>query len=356
MKICAIGDQHFRFQLPYASAFPDGRQEEWRNVKNEILRIASECDAVVLLGDNLNARHNHSSVNREFIEFVRAFGDKEVHIISGNHERFGNETALDFISRANIKNVYVYTEPTVAPVLGKKCFFLPYMTPGSLGESNIEGGLKKILNKVSVELEMYAMFLHHAVSGTTIDGETPTDSILNEILIPREEFEQFFQVIVGGHIHQYSRPSAKTMVVGSIFTQEIGEKSKVIATVDTDTNEIKEHLLPTRGIYKVDVNVPMNSYTQVFSSIPKNSLVKCYVYNQDVDTSQVRDELRQFDAYLLVEQYPSKRAKIQLDEVGGLDLTLSNLLSVYAQSRKVPIRDLEDALELIEHNGESIRS
>ena len=75
MRICIIGDQHFRFQLPYAAAFKDDRRGEWEAVKKTITDAAEYCDGVVFLGDNLNSRHNHSSVNREFVEFV-------------NHENF----------------------------------------------------------------------------------------------------------------------------------------------------------------------------------------------------------------------------------------------------------------------------
>ena len=90
MKICIVGDQHFRYQLPYASSFKDGRRAEWEGVKEEIYKTADKCDAVVLLGDNLNTRHNHSSVNREFVDFLvrLGLGNKPVYIISGNHETF----------------------------------------------------------------------------------------------------------------------------------------------------------------------------------------------------------------------------------------------------------------------------
>ena len=59
MKILVIGDAHFRYELPYASAFEDGRRKEWEEVKKTIHTTAEGCDVIVFLGDNLNLKQKY---------------------------------------------------------------------------------------------------------------------------------------------------------------------------------------------------------------------------------------------------------------------------------------------------------
>ena len=134
MRILICGDQHWRNELPYGPVISDGRRAEWDAGITEIHKAGEPCDAVVLLGDNFNARHNHSSVIRRFVEFLKGFGNKQVHIVAGNHERYGTETALDFLQTLTDKtwgyrNWFVYTAPTSTVVAGVPTFFIPYMTP-----------------------------------------------------------------------------------------------------------------------------------------------------------------------------------------------------------------------------------
>jgi len=344
MKILICGDQHFRFELPYATAIGDGRRLEWDLVKKTIYDTAQECGSVVLLGDGLNSRHNHSSVIHEFIDFLKGFGDKEIHILAGNHERYGRNTAIDFIKRMNHKKWFIYTEPTETKVCDISAMMIPFMSPALLGVETKDEAVK-VLVKTFPKAKFPLAFLHHAIGGSSINGKKMDFSIdfFNEIIISRKDLENKFDTIFGGHVHEKQRLSPRTIVTGSIFTQEVGEHEKSIWTYEGD--KIEEIPLPVRGIYKM---IQDRSYWVAPhpASIPKNSIVKCYVTNRQLDIESIKKFLSEFDAYLLVEQYPNERKKIHF-ESGTLDLSVDNLLELFAKEKNISYQDLKEGFDLI---------
>lgn len=344
MKLLIIGDQHFRLILSYGNSFKDGRQTEWKIIKNKIIKSSKECDAVFLLGDNFNYKNNPSSIIKEFIEFINAFGEKEIYIISGNHERYGKETALDFLQKINKPNLHVFTEFTKISIKLDKnitAAFLPYMTPGTLETENIEEATKKIIKELpSADI----LFHHHAVSGVKLTAGT--SELLNEIVLPKEKIEKKYKWIVGGHIHQHQFLSKKTLVTGNIFTQEVGEYEKFIFILDTKKEEFKSISLPVRGIYKVEVK--KDDYKKILKKIPDNSIVKCYIIEKGIDLDDMKQNLERFDASVLIEKYPNFRTKVKLDETGVLDLSLHSLLKIYSEEKKISYNELKQALELIQ--------
>lgn len=334
MKILAIGDQHFRFELPYSSAISDGRRSEWNDVKSVILDEAKDCDAVVLLGDGLNQRHNHSSVIREFIDFLDAFGDKEVHILVGNHERYGTSTALDFIQSVKHDKWFVYKEPTVTKVAGIDSMMIPFMTPALLGVETKEEGIRAIVDKFPTD-KIPLAFAHHGVSGGLIRGMGM--EMFNEIILPGDVMRDKFGHTFAGHIHE-GQVMYPIFMTGSVFTHEIGEHEKSIWKYDEVT--VSRIPLPVRGIYKAEWGVTD------LEKIPDHSIVKCYVTVRETDIDEVRKALSRFDAGIVVEQYPSERTKVHFEE-GGLDLSVENLLKIYAEARGLPIEDVLSGYELI---------
>ncbi len=338
MKICVIGDQHFRHQLPYSGAVSDGRRAEWDAVIATIHEASQQCDAVVLLGDNLNSKHNHSAVIDEFVQFLCGFGEKPVYVISGNHERFGKDTAIDFLKGIK-NNWHVFTDPASVTLGDLSMMFLPYMTPGSLEVENLEQAAHKIMDSLA---PADLLFHHHAVTGTEISGTTSEH--LNEVVLPREELEKRYRFIHGGHIHQSQQLSDKTYVTGNIFTHEVGEHDKSIHILDTTAQTSTLVPLPVRGIYAVTYKGDAHSMVH----IPDHSIVKCVITDRGTDLDQVKDDLARFDASVIVEQYPRERSKVQLDDVNGLDLSIDALLKVYCEAKDVPYDELKTALELIE--------
>ncbi len=344
MRILIVGDQHFRFQLPYATALSDGRRGEWEAVLGRIHEVGETVDAVVLLGDNLNTRHNHSTVNKEFVEFIKGFGSKHVYVIAGNHERYGTETALDFLKSIEKPGLHVFTEPTTRPIVGggEKVIvtFLPYMTPGSVKAQDLADAKSIVMDSLDGG---DILFLHHTIGGSLFSDEASAEH-LNEIVLSRDELEAKYEWIFGGHIHEPQALSTKTYVAGSIFTQEVGEKEKFVYVLDTKVKKLERIPLPVRGIYKV-----VNPTEEDMKVIPKHSIVKVVITDRGFSVPGFKESFKgYYDAMVVVEQYPSQRAKIDLEDSGALDLSLNNLLKVYSESKGVSHQDLLDALGILD--------
>lgn len=335
MKICIVGDQHFRLEQPYSSAVSDGRKGEWEAVKKTIHDTAKGCDVIVLLGDGLNARHNNSSVIREFVEFLNGFGDKPIHILIGNHERYGTSTALDFLDKVNHPNWTIYSSVTedVQLFLNVSATFVPYMTPALMGVETKEDA-ENILNDLK---KADIAFFHHAITGTK------NTEFFDEIMIDQSKLKSGFTF--GGHVHKPERLSNTVIVTGNLMTHEIGEHRKMIWVWDSVTNTALDIPLPVREIHKVDWN---NDPDKIFGGIPDNSIVKCIVTIRGTDIDLVHETLKRFDAHLVVEQYQSEREKTHF-EGGALDLGIENLLKLYAEAKGVVYEDLKSGFEMIKN-------
>lgn len=344
MKILIIGDQHFRLQLPYSAAFEDGRRSEWEAVKERIHENAKSCDVVVLLGDNLNTRNNHSSVNREFVEFLKGFGDKSIHVIAGNHERFGAETAIDFLERLHYPKWHIHTGVPEMNYLFSDTLsatFLPFVTPGVLGVESIEEANQKIVDALP---EADILFHHHVPKGALIFGNELSEQ-MNEIVLNTDLLEKKFKWIIGGHIHAPQQVSDQTYVTGSIFTHEIGEHYKNVWILDTNAKTMTPVDLPVRGIYAATWKGDEHS----MAHIPNGSIVKCTVTDRSVDIDVVKKALQRFDASVIVTQYPNERTKVNVENSGALDLSVDNLLKVYAEAKDVSYQDLRDAMAMLDN-------
>ncbi len=344
-KICIIGDAHFRGSLPYAVAIEDGRQNEWNAVKKVIHETAELCDAVVFLGDNLNSRNNTSVILKEFVEFLKAFGDKDLYMICGNHERGGFSTAIDFLKKIDMPNWHIFTEISAINMQGRTAVFIPYMTPGVLGVENIEQATKKIIDSLQ---DGDFLFHHHAMSGAKWSGGTAEH--LNEIVLPREALEEKFSWIFGGHIHQpqkfFEADHAGTYGTGNIFTNEVGDHEKFIWMLDTLVDKVTPIKLPVRGIYSVDFDeLPLPDLMK----IPSSSIVKCIITKRDTPMDMVKMALKRFDAHIIVENYPNERKRVALNETGALDLSLQSLLKIYSDVKLISYADLQDAFDSLEH-------
>lgn len=340
MRTLIIGDAHFRSELPYASSFKDGRRGEWEDVKNAILEAAKDCDNVVLMGDNLNSRNNSSTVLREFVEFLKGFGDKQVYVLCGNHERSGGVTAIDFLDRMKHPNWHVYTEPAQVDMGGQTAMMIPYVTPGSLGVKDIAEA-NALVSRVSLPSD-YA-FAHHTIQGTTWGGGSWEDVTKFEVTLPLEEMKKKFGLSFAGHIHEKQKLDDRVFVVGSMFTSEVGEHGKSVWIVDGGA--VKEIPLPVRPIYKVNVQ-----QAKSYAYIPKNAIVKAVVsdpfFNNTEGRASIREMFAHVDALLIVESYPRQREKMHFEE-GALDLSVENMLKVYAEARKIDLATLQHGFDIL---------
>jgi len=323
MRICLIGDNHWRKNLPYGSAFPDERREEWNEVIRTIHKTAKDCEEVVLLGDIFNAKNNPSSVIRDFVEFLKGFGNKQVHMITGNHSISPDGTALDFLQKMEHENWHVYTKPTIVDNMA----FVPFLRSGEYDPSFLSG--RKVI----------ALFSHNAVKpstrGAMID-ETQEHVWGKEYLELHSDFSAF------GHIHDEEKVSDTIQGAGSIFTNVVGEHKRAIWKYDTTTKETERIPLPVRGIYKVMINEPMNG----FDEIPEHSIVKCVVTQKGADLVHIEELMKRFDAYMIVESYNEGREKHHF-ETGAIDISLDSLLKVYAKERKIDYEKLMQGVNLL---------
>lgn len=344
-KILICGDLHFKYELSYASAFPDGRRGEWNDVIKKIHDTAKMADAIVLLGDNFNLRHNNSTVIKEFIQFLNGFGDKEVHILCGNHERYGLSSAIDFLKHVKNTNWFVYTEPRLTVVAGQEAFMIPFVTPALLGVETKEEGLKKLIEMLPSDAEPLA-FCHLGITGSKIHGLSA--DFFNEIVLPKEIMEKHFWHIFGGHYHAKQMLFPSTYVTGNIFSNEVGDHAKSIWMYESDSTidvKVEEIPLPIRPIHKVEWS---DDADHKMSGIIDRSIVKCYVTKKGTDLELVKKTLERFDASIIIEQYENKRDKVHFDG-NTLDLSVPTLLKMYAESKKLDYSDLIEAFEIIKN-------
>lgn len=341
MKILAIGDLHFKENLGYAEFVKDKRIKEKKEVLDFIVKSAEDCRAVVFLGDNLNSRNNTSEVIRDFVKFVERFNDKEVYIIAGNHEKKGDgKSAIDFMKEIGKPNWQIITNSVEHCSLanGLNVTFCPYFSKSELEVDTDEEGSKKLMEKLKGG---EILFHHHAVTDTATASGMQTN-IFQEVLLPKKELEEKYKLVVGGHIHK-NQKVGRTVVAGSIFTNEVGELSKSVWKIDATDMSTEEIPLPVRGIHKLT-----NPTDEQIKNIPSNDIVKVILTEKREisEISSLKELLEKFEAYVLLEQYPHERVKAHFEE-GVLDFDIENLLETYSKQKKVPLDKLKMAFALI---------
>ena len=334
-KILVIGDMHLKDHLGYSEYIEGGRQNEKDEVLELIVNQSRDCDYVVFLGDLFNSKNNSSEVNRQVVQFLERF-DTDIYIISGNHEKKGDgTTALDFLKEVTNKGWKIYSDIEKIKLFGKEICFLPNMLNSELGVNNRDDAVEEILKRIGTG---DILFAHHAISGTTFNGIKT--EILSEVVLPKEVLEKNFKLVVGGHIHD-PQEVGRTVIAGSSFTNQVGEVERFIWKINDDLS-VEKINLPCREIHKIE-----NPTIESLSKIKKDSIVKAILTKKGgMDIDDLKKELSKFDAYLLIENYPSKRKKAHIEE-GAFDFSIEALLELYAKEKKVDAKLLLKGLELI---------
>lgn len=341
--IGCIGDLHFKDHLSYGDRIADRRDGERVKVLDYIVETLKDCKHVVFLGDNFNSKNNSAETNREFVKFVERFVDKDVYIISGNHEKRGDgTTAIDFLGEIkNRPNWHIFTRPgTVSIPWGRgktlKLDFLPYMLNSELEVEDYEEASKKILRGLDGG---DILFGHHVVSGMVVNG-LPTD-MMKEVVLPKEKLEKKYQLVVVGHIHDPGYED-KIVQTGSVFTAEVGEREKFIHIIDKDL-KVQRFPLPVRPIIKVE-----SPKIEDLLKIPPGSIVKVVLTEKPYPgyPEEVKGNLDRFDASLLIEDYPNSRKKAHIQD-GAFDFSIEALLKLYAKEKNVDADRLLKGLQLI---------
>jgi|3_EtaG_2_1085321.scaffolds.fasta_scaffold15365_4 DNA repair exonuclease SbcCD nuclease subunit len=336
--IGVIGDLHMRERLSYADHISDGRVAERKGVLDFIVKSFEDCKHIVLLGDIFHHKNNSSEVNREFVEFIERFGDKEIYMISGNHSKKGDgKTAIDFIREIKRDNWHVHTTPGSHTIKNGteslKLDFLPNMLNSELEVETCEEATEKIMEELKGG---DILFVHHAISGTTFNGIKT--ELLKEVVLSKEKLEEKYKAILAGHIHQPQQVD-KVTVTGSVFTEIVGEIERFIWKIDSNLS-MTQYMVPNRGILKIE-----GPTDKQIEAIKNNSIVKVVVTKKDTDIPKLKEALTKFDAALLIENYPNERKKAHVE--GAFDFSIEALLKLYSEEKEVDLKQLLKGLELI---------
>lgn len=331
-----IPDTHFKENLGYADYIYDRRIPEKQEILDFIVEQSYDCDKVIFMGDVFNKRNNPSVVIKEVVRFIKRFDGKQIYILAGNHDKVGSgRSSIDFLKEMKNKDWHVITDK-IQNI--NKITYCPYFSRAELNAKDNIVATKKIMKQLHGG---DILFVHHAISDTLINEKQTTD-IFNEPVLPKKELEKRYKLVIGGHIHK-PQASGKTIVTGSIFNNEVGEAQKYIWKVDESNLSVQQIKLPGRGILGLE-----NPNIEDLDKIDKHNIVKVVFTNKEKkkEVEELKEKLEKFDAYLFLEQYPRQRKKIHFEE-GMLDMPIEKLLECYAKERKVSLKKLQEAFELI---------
>ena len=335
-KILIIGDLHLSDNLSYNDYIRGGRDEEKQKILNFIVEEASDCDKIIMLGDQFDRKNNSSTVIKEFTKFLERFNDKEIYIIAGNHEKRSDGTsALDYLKEIKNRRWRIVTDKieNIGDIN-----FVPYFTKAELEVKTNETGTKKIMKQLESNK---ILVVHYAISDSmTVSG--CSTNLFDEIVLNRKDLQKKYQLIIGGHIH---KPDVKdnVLIAGSIFTKEVGEIEKFVYKIDEETLKIKEIKLPCREIHKIE-----NPEIKDFKKISTESIVKIIITDPKLKSKvdDIKKELEKFDASILIENYPRERRKVHFDK-GLLDMKIEDLLKIYSKRNGVSLPKLLSAWEIV---------
>lgn len=103
--------------------------------------------------------------------------------------------------------------------------------------------------------------------------------------------------------------------------------------------------LPGRGIYGLT-----DPTDEDLNKIPKKSILRVTITKETstIKINELKDKLKEFDAYVLLSQIPHQRKKLIIDGNKNLiDFTVEQLLSVYAKEKSIDLNKLTRGFELI---------
>lgn len=339
MKLLIVGDLHLRDRRGYADSVSDGRLSEQQTILNTILDAGKSCDRIILLGDNFNSKNNTSLTISLFTNFIEGFSPKPVYILSGNHSKSANgKSALDFLKEIKGKHWTVVTDKIEVI---DELVLCPYFYKNELGCETNEEAAEKVMGMLP---DGKFMFAHQAISGAKVRG-TITD-MFNEIVLPAEKLAEKYEKTFFGHIHNaQTLLNGKIIGSGSVFCDEAGETSKSIWTLDTEANNVIETVLPGRGIHSL-----VDPTIDDLLKIEKSNIIRAVLTKkvEPAEMEELKEQLRKFDAYVLLEQYPSERRKLVYNEKANiLESSTEELLEIYSKQNKVNLTSLANGWNII---------
>ena len=337
-KILAIGDLHFRPSLGYSEYVKDQRIPERQEILDFIVKQSEDCSIVVFLGDQFHVKNPMAETTRDFTAFLERLGNKQIHLLVGNHEvRANGASALDYLKEIKGKKWHIVNGIEKVDDM----VFCSYQNKLFLETEDNKSGQDKLLKLLP---SGRVLFTHQAVSDTLTNCGTNTD-IFDEIILPKELLEKRYELSVSGHIHKASvSSSGKTIVAGSIFNQEIGEIEKCIWKVNPHDLSYEKIKLPGRPIYKFE-----DPKLEDLKSLPTNSIVKIILTEKlsEEKLAEINNLADNFDALIVVEHIKRERNSNYNEETNLLDLSMESLLEVYAKQNNLDVGKLKQGFDLV---------
>lgn len=329
-----IGDAHFKENLAYADYVKDRREGERRAVLDKIVEAFSDCETVIFMGDNFDTKTNPSSVVRAFTEFVERFNGKNVFILAGNHEKTADgRSAVDYLKE--IKNPKWKIITNKVEKVGE-FVFCPYFSKQELGVETHEEATAKVMEMLFAPTLMSDapakfLFCHYAISDSlTTTGQNT--NLFPEVVLPKTKLEEWYLKVIGGHIHK-PQENGKTLVTGSVFTNEVGDDEKFVFKMDNH-GKVEWEKLPVRPIRKVEN--PTKEKLEFFLEDNSGTIIKA-VFNDRAKApdEEIKEVLKRFDAYVLLEQYPNERKKLDIENGAMLEFNIETLIKAYAKQKSL---------------------
>ena len=337
-----IGDLHLKESLGYSDYVKGGRNQEREEIFDFIVTTFNSCDTIIFLGDLLNSRTNSPGVIRMLVNFIERFTGKEIYIIGGNHEKFGDgRSALDFLAEVKNPKWHIVTKDiqTLFCDKGLSMTFLPSFLKSERETNSNEEFIKQTLS----ELPGGDILFHHFAVSDTLTNSGISVETFTEPIFSRKNLEAKYKLIVGGHIHT-AQCVGKTVVSGSVFNNEVGENGKYIWTID-DNLKVKQIKLPGRGIYKLE-----DPTDEELDKIEAGNIVKVILTEKRAfqKLEELKEKLTKFDAFLISEQIPHERKKMNYGNGEAVtEFSIEQLLEIYAKERSVDLEKLKLGFELI---------
>lgn len=209
ISILAIGDPHFKVD----------NVNETELMAAACIREATRCqpDIIVELGDTLD---KHSRVDllplRRATTFLERLGEiASTYVLIGNHDRVNNRDFLSDIHPFGLcksPTLTIISTTLVKKIKGYWFVFVPYVAPGmfidALKRGNYEDMLADIpdINIEAPWLHAAAIFAHQEFKGAKMGAFLSTVG---------DEWPLSAPMIISGHVHDYHRPQANIIYVGT---------------------------------------------------------------------------------------------------------------------------------------------
>lgn len=337
MRILFVGDAHFRLSWPHSDLFEDQRNDERKEIENVIVEEARGSDAVVVLGDLLDARENHPSVLTDAAVFLNRLASAcpKVAVIGGNHECYQDGTsALDVFEKTMGDRItFSIAEPKTVVWGGTVIRLQPYTNRHRLErETNGEAAME-IVSQIPEGTTILAA--HHAFSGTRSYHGVPVDEF-PEIIIPSDEALKRARYLVGGHIHMPS-DSGAVKVVGSLMNHSFGEDSvHRLLAYDTDNDLFSTVDLPGRKLVKLTDPTEWQ-----LKAVKDDSAVRVCLTEGNVLPPWFMPES-------LTVETAVQDTSLAADAEHRDDMSVRSLLVTYAEAKGIDINRLESAMASLE--------